>query len=144
MSQYLSFYLKHKESGIQLCAGYFCTTPARQIDSIGAFPYTEKEKELTKGDIELYINNIKSEINSIKEYKEKESKHKVELVSGMYRCSSKEAAEFFYDKVFDSENLINEYTEELEDWEYRLNKITLISEMYNDNNDDWDLYYINC
>lgn len=144
MSQYLQFYLKHKESDIKLCAGYFCTTPARQIGSIGAFPYTDKEKVLTKDDIRLYISNIESEINTIKAYKEEEHKHKVELLDVLCKCSSKDAVESLYDKVSNSDLIIDEYIEELEDWEYRLNKINFISEIYNENKENWDLYYINC
>lgn len=144
MSQYLQFYLKHKESNIKFCAGYFCTTPARQIDSIGAFPYTDENKVLTKELIESYINEIKSEVDSMKKYKEENCKHKLELMDNIYKCSSKDVAECFYDKIQDIDISIKEYDEEIEDWEYRLNKIVLISEMYYDNKEDWELYYINC
>lgn len=144
MSQYLQFYLIHKESNTQLCVGYFCTTPARQIDSLGAFPYTTNKVELTEDLIKTYTDNIKAEIDSIKEYKEAEHKRRLELLDFVYKCSSKEVAESFYDKIYSSEDTITEYTEELEDWNYRLSKITFIIEAYKDNKDDWDLYYINC
>lgn len=144
MSQYLQFYLKHKESNIKLSAGYFCTTPARQIADIGSFPYTEDEKVLTNDCIKLYISNIESEIDSIKVCKETEHKHKQELLDILYKCNSKDATKTIYDKVCTSNILINGYTEALEDWEYRLNKIKFIFGMYDENKEDWDLYYINC
>lgn len=144
MSQYLQFILKKKESDTKLCIGYFCTTPARQIANTGAFPYTETEIKLTADSTRTYIENIRSEIKSSNTFIEKLTKHRAELQETLYKCSSKEVAESLFEKIEDDEDTINGCMKDLEDWNWRLNKILNVLEIYDDNKDDWELYYINC
>lgn len=144
MSQYLQFTLKNKENNTKLCLGYFCTTPARQIADTGAFPYTESETALSEEQVKNYLTLIREEVSVTNNYLNKSIKERSELQESLHKCVSKEVAEMLLQRIFEAESTIAEYTEELEDWKWRVNKIINILDIYEDNKDKWNLYYTNC
>lgn len=144
MSQYLNFTLKHKSSAVSLSLGYFCTTPARQMADAGAFPYTENDTQLSEDLIHSYINILKEELKGSRQFLEKYLKQKSEYQESLYKCTSKEVAEMLLDMISDIDLSLKDLQEDVEDWEWRINKISVILEIYEDNKSEWDLYYTNC
>lgn len=144
MSQYLTFTLKHKLSEVSISPGYFCTTPARQIADAGAFPYTESETLLSVDLVRSYLQLLKEECKNSQQYLSEYLKRKSEYQESLYKCTSKEVAEMLLDMISDIELSLKDLQEDVDDWEWRINKISTILEMYDDNKSDWDLYYTNC
>lgn len=142
MSQYLSFYLKRRDtSGLKVDLGYWCTTPARTLSGEGIFKWTESETKVTPELYQSYMNDfdyfIKSMQDSIQAEKDKDYK-------GLFQgCKTKEAAEYAYERFYDSEQCIAEWKEELELYTAIRDKIKIFWSIAQENSEQYDLYYTN-
>lgn len=143
MSQYLSFCLKKKDN-TEISLGYFCTTPARQISSVGAFPYTDEDTVLDSDTFSSYLNDIKEEKSKYEKYLADVIKKKQEIEQYVFKCTSKEVAQMYINQIEDCDYSISDYEEEIEDWNWRIDKLQFIYDVWELNKKEWDLYYCNC
>lgn len=144
MSQYLSFYLKRKNAEITLQLGYFCTTPARQISGLDAFPYTEVDTLLAPQSVKEYLSKITEERDKFRKYLEDCVKKREEIEQSLYKCVSKEVAQMFLEESASLEQSIQELKESVEDWNWILDRISFMFEVWEENKNDWNFYYSNC
>lgn len=144
MSQYLNLYLKEKEKDTSISLGYFCTTPARQIESLGAFPYTENDTLLTQDSIKSYLSIITEERDKCRKYLEEYVQKKEEIKQNLYKCISKDVAQMFLGNIEDIEQSILELKEIINDWNWIIDKISFMSDIWEKNQENWNLYYSNC
>ena len=61
-----------------------------------------------------------------------------------YKCISPDVVARILEKVEDLQNDWDGYLAEIEDYQYYINKIEFISDLYSENKEDWNLYYYNC
>lgn len=143
MSQYLNIFLKKKEVDISVSLAEFCTTPARQISSLGAFPYTESNVLLAPTSVGSYLSTITEERDKYKKYLEEEKNRKIEIEQNIYKCTSKEVAEMFLENIEESKHYISELKETLEEWDSIINSISFAFDIWKNNREEWELYYYN-
>ena len=142
MSQYLSFCLKRKDtSELKIELGYWCTTPARTLSSEGIFPYTEDTTLVTPDRYKEYMDGLDYYIKSTEDsiHREQELNYR-ELFQN---SKSKEAAEFAYDRMIESESFIKEMDEEIDLYK-DIRKTIQTYWAIAQENPQYDLYYINC
>lgn len=144
MSQYLSFYLIKKNSTEKVSLGYFCTTPARQIAYIGAFPYTEEDVILDRSLFSSYLESIEKERDETQVGLSDNLKRKQEIEQNIFKCQSREVAQMFIEQIDDVNCSIKDYEETLDDWNWRISRLEFILDIWSDNEDEWNLYYNNC
>lgn len=141
MSQYLSFYLKRRDtSGIRIELGYWCTTPARTLSGEGIFRYTNEETKVTPELYEYNMHEFNTYIKSMQDYiQDEKDKNYKDLFQG---CKSEESARIAYEYMQDSEACIKEWTEELEIYTDIRDTIKTYWNIAQEN-DQYDLYYTN-
>lgn len=141
MSQYLSFYLKRRDtSGIRIELGYWCTTPARTLSGEGIFRYTNEETKVTRELYEYNMHEFNAYIQSMQDYiQDEKDKNYKELFQG---CKSEESARIAYEHMQDSEACIKEWAEELEIYTDIRDTIKTYWNIAQEN-DQYDLYYTN-
>lgn len=144
MNQYLSLFLKRKETDIDILLVGFCTTPARELSSCGAFPYTTSKVNLDKNQVTAYLSAIIENRDKFKRLLEKIVQKKSELEQVLYKCSSKEVGNILLEKIEDSKQSILELTETIDNWNFIIDRISFAIDVWNNNKEEWELYYINC
>ncbi len=144
MSQYLTLFLKKKNTDISISLGWFSTTPARQISSLGAFPYTESDTLVTPSSAESYLSIITEERDRYKKYLEEEMHKKAEMEKSIYTCVSKEVFQVVLENIESIKQSIFELEETVDEWDWIINKITFATDVWKENKEEWDLYYHNC
>ncbi len=143
MSQYLNIFLKKKGADISVSLTEFCTTPARQISNLGAFPYTESNVLLTPVSVGSYLSTIAEERDKYKKYLEEERNKKIEIEQNIYKCTSKEVAEMFLEDIEKSKHYISELKKTLKEWDSIINSISFAFDIWKNNQEEWKLYYYN-
>lgn len=148
MSQYLNLFLKRKNSdpSVPLCVSLceFCTTPARQISGLGAFPYTESDIIVAPTSAESYLSVIIEERDRYKKYLDEEIRRKAEMEKNIYTCVSKEVFQTVLENIESIEQSISELEETVDDWDWIVNKIIFAVDVWKENKEEWNLCYHNC
>ncbi len=144
MSQYLNIFLKRKNSDLSISLCEFCTTPARQISSLGAFPYTESDTLVAPTSAESYLSIITEERDRYKKYLEEEMYKKAEMEKNIYTCVSKEVFQVVLENIESIEQGISELKETVDEWGWIVDKITFATDVWKENKEEWNLCYHNC
>lgn len=143
MSQYLNIFLKRKNSDLSVSLCEFCTTPARQISNLGAFPYTESDTLIASTSAESYLSIITERRDSYKKYLEEEIHKKAEMEKNVYTCVSKEVFQAVLESIERIEQNISELKETIDEWGWIIDKITFAIDVWKENQEEWNLCYSN-
>ena len=122
----------------------FCTTPARQISGLGAFPYTESDIIVAPTSAESYLSVIIEERDRYKKYLDEEIRRKAEMEKNIYTCVSKEVFQTVLENIESIEQSISELEETVDDWDWIVNKIIFAVDVWKENKEEWNLCYHNC
>lgn len=143
MSQYLTIYLKHRFNSERVELLCLCTTPARQMDAIGVFPFTEEIKDIENEDLDNYIALVKEELETFKKYRTDSEKTIEEYKEYLIKTSSKEVFEQIMEDIKDENYRIETNQEDIDEWEYYYTSLVFIKNIYKSNMGNWTLCYNN-
>ena len=144
MSQQLGFTLRNKtNSKIKLEAGWFSTTPARDMSRESNLRYTENEINIDEDFLKETLADLKDKLDSYIKSQASIEKKMQDLKETAYKCTSPDVVARILEKIEDLQNDWNGYQEEIEDYQYYVNKIEFISDLYSENKEEWNLYYYN-
>ena len=145
MSQRLDFILRSKtNSEIKLEAGWFSTTPARIISIESNLRYTENEISIDEDFLKEVLAELKDKLDFYVKSQASIEKKMQNLKETAYKCTSPDVVARILEKVEDLQSDWDGYLAEIEDYQYYINKIEFISDLYSENKEDWNLYYYNC
>ena len=145
MSQQLGFILRSKtNSEIKLEAGWFSTTPARVMSIESNLIYTENEISIDEDFLKETLVDLKNKLDSYIKSQASIEKKMQDLKETAYKCINPDVVARILEKAEDLQNNWDGYQTEIEDYQYYVNKIEFISDLYSENKEDWNLYYYNC
>ena len=145
MSQRLDFILRSKaNSKIKLEVGWFSTTPARIISIESNLRYTENEISIDEDFLKEVLAELKDKLDFYVKSQASIEKKMQNLKETAYKCTSPDVVARILEKVEDLQSDWDGYLAEIEDYQYYINKIEFISDLYSENKEDWNLYYYNC
>ena len=145
MSQQLGFILRSKaNSEIKLEAGWFSTTSARVMSIESNLIYTDNEISIDEDFLKETLADLKDKLDSYTKSQASIEKKMQDLKETAYKCTSPDVVSRILEKVEDLQSDWDGYLAEIEDYQYYINKIEFISDLYSENKEDWNLYYYNC
>lgn len=145
MSQYLHVIARSKkDNDITLCLAWWSTSVARNEDIYEAFPYSESNVIITPEDFVRRVKVVEDALQEKRDYLDKLNSQKQELIALAQGCKETAAAKEAFDHLYDIEQSITEMRNDYDQWQNIVNTLNIVSDIYEDNKDRWELYYSNC
>lgn len=144
MAQQLTFTLKKKDNpDIEVTLAWLSTTPAREIASIGAFPFKDKDTLLDKEMIKEYLGMLENELATYDSYYKRRLDKINDLKNSILKVEKPEIFRLLKDDLEEEESMIEETQAVQGEWRGYIRMVEYVMESWESNEKDWDLYYSN-
>lgn len=145
MSQYLHITAHHKAGNDKsICLAWWGTSIARSEDMTDAFPYTEDDRLVSFTDFGERVRTVSKAVDKKRQDINKLNNERQDLIALMQGCKESAAVDAMLERIDENEKTLDDAKNNYAEWQHILTTLEIILNIYEDNKDNWDIYYSNC